>query len=262
MAEIPFRARTRVEFVTHSGERHPAGTEVMALEGLPLDASEPKAYIVEVAVPDESLVGGFRFDIAELAVADLERAERLVAEVPHTQTVGVMHPHDGSLPEEKRTVQVFPERGRLYLAGVSTFAVDDDADLRLTILHPRTRRPLLHGNRDIHAVSLNPDVRSRKWMQFESYADLFIPLWGTRNDDANLEPTYCSKDLPLLVEVQGDAVLYLLFLGADHYTVTRWPAQLPSPFSYPEPLGEFRGPYGATPSSHTSLTQGQGKGET
>jgi hypothetical protein len=193
-------------------------------------------------------------------------SERLIAEVPFTSTLGLMHPHDGSLPTERCTLQLFPERGRLYLAGVRTFAVDDDADLRLTIRHPRTERPFVVGATamaDVQAISLNPAVRSKKYIQFESYLEMFVPIWGTCNDEGDLEPAYCSKDRPLLLEVEGDAVLNLIVLGADHYTVTRWPAELPCPFSYPEPLGEYRGPYGAPPSQLAlSPAQGHTKGAT
>lgn len=44
----PFRARTGRMITTDDGTAVPAGTEVVAIEGLPLDAPVPKAYIVEI----------------------------------------------------------------------------------------------------------------------------------------------------------------------------------------------------------------------
>lgn len=71
--EEPYRARATAEFVTdHEKLLVPAGTEVTVLEPLP-SLENPEAFIVEVAIPDDSLEGGVRFDTAELKAEELER---------------------------------------------------------------------------------------------------------------------------------------------------------------------------------------------
>ncbi len=73
---VPFQAKTLVAFTTDSEKReYPVGTQVSVIEGLPLDAKDPEAYIVEVTIPDATLIGGFRFDTAELKIADIERVQ-------------------------------------------------------------------------------------------------------------------------------------------------------------------------------------------
>jgi len=52
-----------------SATMYPAGTEVVLVESLDKERSE---WLVEVRVPDETLVGGASFDVVEIALADLE----------------------------------------------------------------------------------------------------------------------------------------------------------------------------------------------
>lgn len=47
---------------------HPAGTEATIVENL----SGGEAYIVEIRIPDESLVGGARYDTATVGKDDVE----------------------------------------------------------------------------------------------------------------------------------------------------------------------------------------------
>lgn len=61
----PFIARARRSFTDDDGVEHAAGTKIVALEALPLDAATPSAYIVEVF--------GFDGVIGELVVDDIEQ---------------------------------------------------------------------------------------------------------------------------------------------------------------------------------------------
>jgi hypothetical protein len=68
----PYRTRVIVLKVPLSSEErpgyvHPVGTEVKIIETLGGGA----AFIVEIATPDEGLVGGFWFDVIEVSRSDL-----------------------------------------------------------------------------------------------------------------------------------------------------------------------------------------------
>jgi hypothetical protein len=74
--EEPYRAIALADFVTdHEKISVLAGTEVTVLEPLP-SLENPRAFIVEVAIPDETLEGDMRFDTAELKTEELERKDR------------------------------------------------------------------------------------------------------------------------------------------------------------------------------------------
>lgn len=68
-----YAAKALVNFTTDFEKLEvPAGTEVVVVEPLP-SAENPEVFIVEIAIPDDTLVGGRRFDTAELKASDLER---------------------------------------------------------------------------------------------------------------------------------------------------------------------------------------------
>lgn len=71
----PYSAKALVAFTTDF-ERlaFSPGTKVVVVEALP-SAKNPEAFIVEVSIPDDTLVGEFRFDTAELKASDIERLE-------------------------------------------------------------------------------------------------------------------------------------------------------------------------------------------
>lgn len=69
----PYAARALVAFKTDfENVEVPAGAEVTVVEALPSEEN-PEAFIVEIAIPDDTLVGGSRFDTAQLKASDLER---------------------------------------------------------------------------------------------------------------------------------------------------------------------------------------------
>lgn len=69
----PYAAKALVGFITDSEKlKVPAGTKVVVVEPLP-SLENPEAFIVEIAIPDDTMVGGNRFDTAELKASDLER---------------------------------------------------------------------------------------------------------------------------------------------------------------------------------------------
>jgi len=171
-----------------------------------------------------------------------ESNEHVFAEVAYGSILGLMHPMNGSTHgEDTRRLTMFPSKGRFYLAGVRTFVMGDYEDLRITILHPRTEKPLLASR----VADLDHDHRP---VLHQFFGDMFVPLWGHRNDPADIEPAYCSEDLPLVLEVEGRSILHLNILGDDHYTVRR----SRGPSCMPESLGEFRGPYGAAGSGENA----------
>lgn len=53
---------------------YPAGTEVVLVE--------PLAWIVEVAIPDDSLEGGYRYDTIEVPDSDLHSEAPRTVEAP------------------------------------------------------------------------------------------------------------------------------------------------------------------------------------
>lgn len=73
---LPYTAKTLVAFTTDCEKLEiPAGAEVTVVEALPSEEN-PEAFVVEVAIPDETLVGDNRFDTAELKVSHLERVRQ------------------------------------------------------------------------------------------------------------------------------------------------------------------------------------------
>lgn len=68
-----FRARALVDFITDFERLSiSAGTNIVVLNPLPTE-EDPRAFVIEVAIPDETSEGGFRFDTAELKVSEVER---------------------------------------------------------------------------------------------------------------------------------------------------------------------------------------------
>lgn len=71
--EDPYRAKLLVDCVTDFEKLAvSAGTEVTVVWPLP-SLGDPKAFIVEVAIPDDTLEGGFRFDTAEVPASTVEK---------------------------------------------------------------------------------------------------------------------------------------------------------------------------------------------
>lgn len=171
--------------------------------------------------------------------------DKITISVPSSTMLGVSNFSKVLEPSKFRELSVFPKEGKLYIAGLRVFEADDDDDLELTILHPRTLLPLRIGPtrspiHEVPAVVFNPEVQSRKYNQPESYQGLYIPI-ADLHEEGNPEPMYCSIDYPLIVQIGGDAPLHLTIVGSDHYTATRWKSE--ERLCSPKYMGEFQGPF-------------------
>ncbi len=87
------RTRRALPSSYRPGYEHPAGSEVLLVESLGPDRLD---WIVELRVPDESLVGGAWYDHAELHVTDLDFGEELAHDMREADSVAVGV--KGSLP--------------------------------------------------------------------------------------------------------------------------------------------------------------------
>lgn len=165
-------------------------------------------------------------------------------DVPLRITMGLMHPSDGSIPgPEKREAKMWSTKGKLYILGVRAF-VAEDIDLTVSIFHPRTKEPLRLGVspyplKDVRVALLNPD-----FPRGVPYTDVpYIPVMDLHDPD-DMEPMYCSEELPLVIEITGPHVLHLAVFGCDYYVAG---SGSPFPDSGDPPFKEFRGPCGVKP---------------